>query len=548
MKNIAGLIPLVLSFFLITSLTPGQDLAPKFDGLIKEQYKPKEPGITALVYKNGRTIYRKAFGMANLELEVKMTPDHIFELGSITKQFTAVSILMLMEEGKLSLQDEITKFLSDYPTNGKKITVHHLLNHTSGIKSYTNMGDLLSFARIDRSPVEIIDYFKDSPMDFNPGEKWSYNNSGYIILGHIIEEVSGQSYADFVQEHIFETLGMKNSYYGSKTRLILSRASGYQPSEDRFRNADFISMTLPYAAGSLMSNVDDMLKWHKGIHTNKLISESSKKLAFTNTLLNDGEPTNYGYGWQIDEIQEVPSIEHGGGIFGYVTHGIYVPKEDLYVILLTNRSGSSPQEIAVKMAAIAMGKPYPDAGEGIGLSNKALEKWVGNYEFESGVLRTITLKGGNLFSQREGSENLKLIPVSENRFYFEGGTTFYDFSMKDGMKEANFNARINKETGVETDKKPATEKDAVSVDASKLEEYVGVYELSPEFKIIIDVKEGQIYGQATGQPQFEMFPEADDMFFLKVVAAQIVFSRNEEGVVTALTLNQGGQSLKGIKN
>jgi CubicO group peptidase (beta-lactamase class C family) len=548
MKNSISLFVFTISLFLITNLAKGQNLGLQFDDLITKQYKPEDPGITALVYKNGETLYRKAFGMANLELGVKMTPEHVFELGSITKQFTAVSILMLMEQGKLSLEDEITKFLPDYPTNGQRITVHHLLNHTSGIKSYTNMGDLISFARIDRTPIEIIDYFKNAPMDFNPGEKWNYNNSGYILLGFIIEKVSGKSYADFIQEHIFEPLGMKNSFYGSKTKLIPKRASGYQPSEEGFRNADFISMTLPYAAGSLMSNVDDMLRWHKAIQNNELIKESSKKLAFTNTLLNDGKNTNYGYGWQIDEIQDLPSIEHGGGIFGYVTHGVYVPDENIYVILLTNRNGSSPQEIAVKMAALAMGKPYPDAESGIALSNEKLEKWVGNYEFENEVIRSITMKDGSLFSRRDGSENLKLFPVSENRYYFDGGTAFYDFSMKEGKKEVVFNSRINKDIGVETDKMPATEKNEIAVDVSQLEEYVGTYELSPQFKITVTVNDGKIYGQATGQPQFEMFAESKDTFFLKVVAAQIIFSRDDDGEVAALTLNQGGQSIKGIKN
>ncbi|WP_281540754.1 serine hydrolase [Maribacter aestuarii] len=548
MKNSISLFVFTISLFLITNLAKGQNLALQFDDLITKQYKPEDPGITALVYKNGETLYRKAFGMANLELGVKMTPEHVFELGSITKQFTAVSILMLMEQGKLSLEDEITKFLPDYPTNGQRITVHHLLNHTSGIKSYTNMGDLISFARIDRTPIEIIDYFKNAPMDFNPGEKWNYNNSGYILLGFIIEKVSGQSYADFIQEHIYEPLGMKNSFYGSKTKLIPKRASGYQPSEEGFRNADFISMTLPYAAGSLMSNVDDMLRWHKAIHNNELIKESSKKLAFTNTFLNNGKKTNYGYGWQIDEIQDLPSIEHGGGIFGYVTHGVYAPDENVYVILLTNRNGSSPQEIAVKMAALAMGKPYPDAESGIALPNEKLEKWVGNYEFENEVIRSITMKDGLLFSRRDGSENLKLFPVSENRFYFDRGTAFYDFSMKEGKKEVVFNSRINKDIGVETDKMPVTEKNEIAVDASQLEEYVGVYELSSQFKITVTVNDGKIYGQATGQPQFEMFAESKDTFFLKVVAAQIIFSRDDDGAVTALTLNQGGQSLKGIKS
>ena len=519
----------------------------QFDGLLEETYKDGTPGVASLVYKEGQVLYRKAFGMANLELDIPMKPSNVFEIGSITKQFTAVSILMLMEQGKLKLDDEITKYIPDYPTHDKKITIHHLLNHTSGIKSYTSMASFMSTAATDKTPIEIIDVFKDQPMDFDPGEKWLYNNSGYIILGHIIEEISGKSYADFIRENIFDPLKMDNSYYGSKSKLIKNRATGYSPAEKGFKNANYLSMTLPYAAGSLMSTVDDMLLWHKAIHNNTLISASSKALAFTNTTLNNGDLTNYGYGWQMNEISGVPSIEHGGGIFGYVTQGVYVPSENVYVITLTNRDGASPQDATIKMAALAIGKPYPDTDKSIELSANQLKKWVGNYEFDNKVLRSVTLEDGQLYSQREGSEKLELFPVSPNKFLFEGGMTSYEFAMENGKKVANFAARSNKSKGVETDRKPETEKETIAIAPEVLNDYVGIYELQPGFEVTITTKDGKLFAQATGQPQFEVFAEAEDTFFLKVVAAQLVFGRNESGEVANVTLNQGGQSMTGAK-
>jgi CubicO group peptidase (beta-lactamase class C family) len=233
--------------------------------------------------------------MANLELQVPMSADHVFEIGSITKQFTAVAILMLVEAGKLNVQDEITKYLPDYPTQGHTITIHHLLNHTSGIKSYTSM-DLGAIARTDMSPMEIIDFFKNEPMDFAPGERWLYNNSGYIILGYIIEQVSEKSYEDFVEQNIFKPLGMDNSRYGSKGELIPMRAAGYQTTQNGYVNAAYLSMTLPYAAGSLMSTVDDLHKWQLALLNNSLISEESKNLAYTDGKLNNGKRMGYGYG------------------------------------------------------------------------------------------------------------------------------------------------------------------------------------------------------------------------------------------------------------
>ncbi len=536
------------TFLLIsTANLHAQKLENTFDELTKTLYETESPGLAVLVAQNDDILYRKAFGMANMELKVPMKPENVFELGSITKQFTAVAILMLMEEGKVDLQDAITKYIPDYPTDGKTITIHHLLNHTSGIKSYTEMGDLSSFAKNAKTPTELIDYFKNEPMDFDPGEEWHYSNSGYIVLGHIIEEVSGMTYADFIKKRVFEPLGMTNSYYGSKTRLIPNRANGYMPSEAGYRNADFISMTLPYAAGSLMSCVDDMFLWYKAVRDNTLISAESKAKAFTNTTLNNGETTNYGYGWQIDDINGVGSIEHGGGIFGYVTQGVYVPSEEVYVIILTNRNGNSPQRTAIKMAAHAIGKAFPSSEKAVSLSEAQLQKWVGNYAFENSVYRNITLENGSLYSQREGSEKLKLYPVSESTFHFENSFASYEFGTDNGKRTVLFSERINESKGMETDKKPATEKETISIDPKILVDYVGTYELQPGFSVAVTVKDNKLFAQATGQPEIEIFPEAKDTFFLKVVAAQLVFGRDEQGTVVEVTLKQSGQEMTGSK-
>ncbi|NNF81288.1 MAG: beta-lactamase family protein, partial [Flavobacteriaceae bacterium] len=265
---------LFLFLFLSVSLGFSQDLETQLDNYLAETYSPEKPGATVLISRDGKAVYRKAFGMADLELGVKMKPEHVFEIGSITKQFTAVSILMLEEQGKLSVQDDITKYIPDYPTNGQTISIHHLLNHTSGIKSYTGMERFRKNARVDMTPTELIDFFKNEPMDFEPGEQFLYNNSGYILLGHIIEVVCGISYAEFIEQNIFEPLGMKNSYFGSMTKLIPNRASGYQ-NRDGYVNAEYLSLTLPYAAGSIMSNVDDLLTWQNAIRDNKLITAES---------------------------------------------------------------------------------------------------------------------------------------------------------------------------------------------------------------------------------------------------------------------------------
>ena len=531
-------------------IAAAQSLESDVDKLLLAQYKPGGPGATALIAKNGKVIYRKAFGKANLELNVPMKPENVFELGSITKQFTAVAILMLQEQGKLSLQDDITKYISDYPVHGKKITVHQLLNHTSGIKSYTSIPSFMKMARTDMSPTELINSFKNEPMDFDPGEKWSYNNSGYIILGYIIEKVSGKTYADFIEENIFKKVGMSHSLYGSMSKIIPGRANGYQPAKNGYVNADYLSLSLPYAAGSLMSTVDDMFLWSQAIHTNKLITNESKQKAFANTTLNDGKPTYYGYGWMPNDINGSSSIEHGGGIFGYTTMGIYVPSDNVYVIILTNSNDNSPDEVATKITALALGKPY--ATKAITLTPAQMQKWVGTYEFEEGVLRMITLDGNEIYSQKAGSIKIKLLPTGANTFTFEGSTTQYEFKEVAGKKSVVYKNRIQQSAGIETSKKTTVEKAtaekaSVVLDANQLKEYIGSYELQPGFVIDVTSIGNQLFAQATNQPRFELFAVKPGSFFLKVVEASIDFNKDTTGKIISLTLHQGGRDIEGQK-
>ena len=329
-------------------------------------------------------------------------------------------------------------------------------------------------------------------------------------------------------------------------KVIKNRASGYQPTEDGYRNAEYLSLTLPYAAGSLMSCVDDMLLWSQAIHNNTLISEKSKKLAFTKGERNDGFPMYYGYGFSIDEINGVPTIEHGGGIFGYETYGVYVPSENVYVIVLTNRNGNGPTDVTIKIAALTIGKPFP-TNKSMSVSEEKMKQWVGTYEFGDGVIRYVTFKDGRLFSQREGSENLALVTVSEDTYYFEESFTNYKFDVEDGLKAAYFSSRIRKSKGLESDKKAPEAKKAITLDASLLEKYIGTYEIQPGFEIKITTEGNQIFGTPTGQPRAEMFAENETTFFLKVVAAQVVFTTNDDGVAQSLTLHQGGRQMEGKK-
>ncbi|KRD59792.1 serine hydrolase [Flavobacterium sp. Root935] len=347
-----SLLQYVLALFLVFSSSVfSQKLEAKIDSIITAKFKPEIPGAVFLAAKNGKVVYRKAFGMADLELNVKMKPEFIFEIGSITKQFTAISVLMLAEQGKLNLNDEITKFIPDYPTNGNVIKIHHLLTHTSGIKDFTSMKSIKNIAREDLSPKELVDFFKDEPIDFKPGEQYKYCNSGYVLLGYIIEIVSGQTYRDFISERIFRKIGMNNTSYASHERIIKNRVSGYRDKQG-YVNKNYISFSIPYATGAIISNVDDMLKWQNALNKNVLLSSEFTEKAFTNYQLNNGTKIDYGYGWHLEKIKDKVVREHGGSIFGFKSMGIYEPSEQIYVIGLSNCECNSPTLITTAVASL----------------------------------------------------------------------------------------------------------------------------------------------------------------------------------------------------
>jgi len=336
---------LLTNYCSLFTIVSAQTLEAKIDSLIKIEFNEKDgPGGVFMVAQHGKTIYQKAFGKANLELEIDLTPDYVFQLGSMTKQFTAVAILMLEEQGKLKVTDPIAKYIPDYPS-GDKITIHQLLTHTSGIKDFTQMKSLSSISQQEMTPKMMVDFFKNEPVDFDPGVKFEYNNSGYVLLGYIIELVSVQAYDDFIKMHIFEKLGMKQSYYASDRKVINRRAYGYHKKEYGYVNKTVISFSVPFSSGSLMSTAGDMLKWQNALRQNQLLNSESTKKAFSKYKLNNGEEFTYGYGWHIKELNGIPVREHGGSIFGFKTMGVYIPGEDIYVLGLSNCDCHSPTQL-----------------------------------------------------------------------------------------------------------------------------------------------------------------------------------------------------------
>lgn len=407
-------------------------LAKRIDAIMSEVYKPGEPGAAVIVRKDGRTVHRKGYGMADLELGVPVDPGMVFRLGSITKQFTAVAVLLLAQEGKLGLQDEITKFLPDYPTQGRMITVEHLLTHTSGIQSYTDMAEWFPLWRKDMSLKELIDVFKDKPMQFEPGESWAYNNSGFVLLGAVIEKASGRSYESFLEDRIFKPLGLKQTYYDRTERIIPRRAAGYERGEDGFVNASYLSMTQPYAAGSLASTVDDLAVWSDAVFAGKIVRPEWLVRAFTPYSLRNGESSGYGYGWFIGDFAGHRSIEHGGGINGFTSYELTLPEDRIFVAILTNSAveGRDPEPRAVQIAWLTLGLAEPER-KAVILPARDLDAFVGVFVGERKREYHISREGDKLFAQRRGGAKNELLAAAPAEFFLKDGPARF-FFVKDG--------------------------------------------------------------------------------------------------------------------
>ncbi|SDS40008.1 serine hydrolase [Winogradskyella sediminis] len=419
-----------LTFLFITYFSFSQSYESKIDSIVSLQYSANEPGITILVAKDGKAIYKKALGKSNLELNIPIEVNSVFQIGSITKQFTAVSILMLAEQGKLNIEDKIGKYIPEYIEVGRDITIHHLLNHTSGIKNKTPLSEKNYTSRMDRSPKELITYFKDEPLAFMPGEKFKYSNAGYILLGQIIETISKQSYGQFIQENIFDKIGMTSSYCGDMKQVIPNRSTGYIIKQNEFVKSDYMNLSLAYSAGAILSTTEDLLKWQNALLQNTLLKESSIKQAMTPTLLNSGKKIPYGYGFRFSRLGNSPVVAHTGSTKGFTSIALFLPQENMYITVLTNCNCKNANNVAKQVAELfvtspdvnkvsAVTKTIEQEKKSIAVSAEILNNYTGTYEVKPNVNLTIGLDNTNqLYLLAPGqTKKVELFVETQNHFF-----------------------------------------------------------------------------------------------------------------------------------
>ena len=517
-----------------------------YDAIVEKYFDAAAPGGAVLVMHKGKTIYKSAKGMADMELNVPIQPDMIFRIGSISKQFTAMSILKLHEEGKLNVTDDVKKYIPQLSWT-EALTIDQLVHHTSGVPSYTDFpGFFANHSMHDTSLDSVIAYFNNRPLDFAPGTQWNYSNSGYILLGAIIEKASGMSYADYIERNVFAPLGMKNSRFEVNSEIVPNRVKGYATNaEGGWSNASYISMTWPHAAGSLISTTEDLYIWNKALHEGKFVSKASLTQAFKGAVLPDGKDTDYGFGFGMGVIRGENTIEHSGGINGFVTNACYIPEQDLFVAVLTNGEAHDPKACTTELMALALGKPF--VYNAITLDEKTLRQYAGVYVFD-GAKRFITFENGKLHSQREGSGLYELTASAKDEFFFQDALANISFKRDKKGKIESLYFEGN-------DQRPSTWKRTkealpapvsyINVDQRTLQTYVGNYELMPEFIFTVSVRDGKLFGVATGQRELELKALTESEFEVKEVGAKINFIEDTSGTVNTMVLLQGGARLEG---
>ncbi|MBN1224029.1 MAG: serine hydrolase [Candidatus Aminicenantes bacterium] len=385
-----------------------------------------------LVAQKGKVLVRKGYGSANYEYDIPNTPKTKFRIGSMTKQFTAMAVMQLQEQGKLRVRDSISEYIDDIPDSWKNVTIHQLLTHTSGIPLYYAYPEYAEYCRGPMTPRELIETVMDKPLDFPPGEGCRHSCTGYNILGYIIEKISGMSYAGFLQENIFSPLEMNDSGFDLPSSIVKNRSSGYiLNANGELSTAGYIHMSVPYAAGALYSTIEDLYKWDRALYSEKLVSRKSLDAIFTPYaedskygLKSGGGGWSYGYGWILSATNRGAVVHHSGGVNGFTTNIARHVDEDVCIIVLSNREGEGgivskiSADLAAMLYGIRVDFPQKEERKIILVDPVIYDDYVGKYQYD--YIITITKRNNRLYYQGSWQPETEIFPETETKFWLKG--------------------------------------------------------------------------------------------------------------------------------
>ena len=429
----AGILPTVVAAIALAAAAPAQ--APTRSTIVRQidsmataaLRNAPVAGLSIAVVKGRDTIVMKGYGYADLENDVPATAQTVYRIGSITKQFTSAAVMQLVEQGKVGLDDDITKYFPGFPTHGQRILVRHLLNHTSGIPSYTDVPQRWQrVSMMDLPHDSLLAMVSSDSLMFAPGSAFYYNNTGYYMLGMLIEKVTGQKYGDYLAQHLFAPLGLKSTRYCATGPIIKHRAQGYGNDRGTLVNAQYLSMDNPFAAGALCSTVGDLVAWEEALFSGKVVNASSLTQMTTPVKLTSTRPMVYGFGLVPDTVGRHRLVGHGGGINGFISHEEYYPNDSLTVVVLANTAPAPSQGLARNAARLVLGLPlvtHPAVPAEIALDSTQRARYVGRYALQapdaSRSSARVLEENGHLVLEARGQRE-QLVAIGPDQFMLRG--------------------------------------------------------------------------------------------------------------------------------
>jgi CubicO group peptidase (beta-lactamase class C family) len=517
------------------------------ESMLAERLPPDAPAAVVLVARDGKILFDHGYGAADREKQIPATPETRFRIGSVTKQFTAAAILRLAQDGKLSIDDPLAKYFPAYP-GGEKITLRHLLTHTSGLHDYTRHPDF--FARVTKpiSPADLVAWFQDDPPDFPPGEQFSYCNTGYVLLGQIVEKVSGLSRGDYLQKQFFGPLGMHDTgvwhnatppEHAAKGYSITGKASGKQlvPALDW-------DMSWAGGAGDLYSTADDLWRWTEALQGGRVLAPDGLRNMVTEITVPKKETLTlrYGMGLYHSDIGGLPVIGHNGGLQGFLSEVMWFPDQKVTVVALTAAMPDPPRatpSVLVPIAARAFLGPEMAAHApkiDPTVNPKTYSDYVGHYDYKSAIAE-VTVENGHIFTQLTGQNRFEIFPSGPDAFFFKVVEASMVFQRD---KNGVVTSVIHTQNGGSFVAPKLPEKEAPAVSVQAMDAIAGQYQYGPAAVLTVTRRGNQLFAQLTGQSEFPIFPKSDHEFFWRVVPASVEFVRGADGKVTGAIHHQNG--------
>jgi len=530
------------------ALAQPADIAAEAEAILAAAYRPDGPGAAAIVMRGGEVVWSGGRGLADLETRRPIAPATVFRTGSITKQFTAATVLTLVAEGKLSLDDPLSRFFPDWPRPGARATVRQLLNHSSGIFDLTKIpGYMMSEPTLrPNTTADLLAVIRSQPSRAEPGTAWEYNNGGYILLGAIVEQITGQPWHEAVRERIAEPLGLTTLAYALEADDDPATAEFYGAENGRPVPARGVHLSVAHGGGGLVASVEDMARWAHALHHGRVVSPQLYAEMTSAARLADGSTRPYGFGLRLLKVRGRPAFVHGGAGRGVDTGSVYIPSEDVFVAVFSNSDELEADAgmVVQRLAALAVGQPIPSFDQ-VDVPLTEVEPLLGAYQMADGPQLRFFERGGKLHLAFD-DEELEAVPAGEDRFFFAGGRLMWmAFERQaDGAHVLKLDPpdEARPIRAIRVGAAPAP----FAVAAHVLRSYVGTYTTEQPVVTVAMGEDGWLTIAAAGQGPFPMRPVSDTEFRVDAAGFRVVF-HPEGGTTDKLTMYRGARELHGTR-